>query len=55
MDIQGWDKVIPVTARTGTGADKKRLWPMMAAEWAGYDEYHAGTTRDIPVVLLHPR
>ncbi len=55
VDIQVWDKVIPVTARTGTGADKKRVWPMMAALWPGYDENQAGTTRDIPVVLLHPR
>ncbi len=50
-----WDKVIPVTARTGTAADKKRVWPTMVAQWPGYDEYQAGTTRDIPVVLLCPR
>ena len=55
VDIQVWDKVIPVTARTGTAADKKRVWPMMAAQWPGYDEYQAGTQRDIPVVLLRPR
>ena len=54
VDIQVWDKVIPVTAHTGTAADKKRVWPMMAAQWPGYDEYQAGTPRDIPVVLLRP-
>ena len=55
VDIQVWDTVIPVTARTGTGADKRRVWPMMAAQWSGYDEYQTGTPRDIPVVLLRPR
>ena len=49
------DKVIPVTARTGTAADKKRVWPVMVAQWPGYEEYQAGTTRNIPVVLLRLR
>lgn len=55
VEIQVWDKVIPVTARTGTPADKKRVWPTMTKQWPGYDEYQAGTKRDIPVVLLKPR
>ncbi len=38
-----WDEVIPVTARTGTAADKKRVWPIMTAQWPGYDDYQAGT------------
>jgi deazaflavin-dependent oxidoreductase (nitroreductase family) len=53
--IQVWDKVIPVTARTGTAADKQRVWSMMVAQWPGYADYQAGTKRDIPVVLLRPR
>lgn len=53
--IQVGDKVIPVTARTGTAADKQRVWPMMVAHWPGYADYQAGTQRDIPVVLLRPR
>ena len=55
VQIQVRDKVIPVTARTGSAADKQRVWPMMARQWPGYDEYQAGTKRDIPVVLLRPR
>jgi deazaflavin-dependent oxidoreductase (nitroreductase family) len=55
VEIQVRDKVIPVTARTGTAADKKRVWQIMTALWPGYDEYQAGTKRDIPVVLLTPR
>lgn len=53
--IQVWERVIPVTARTGTAADKARVWPMMAKQWPGYDDYQAKAGRDIPVVLLHPR
>lgn len=54
-EIQVWDRVIPVTARTGSAEDKQRVWPMMAKQWPGYDDYQAGTPRDIPVVLLRPR
>jgi len=53
--IQVWGDVIPVTARTGTPADKSRVWPIMTAQWPGYDDYQAKTRRDIPVVLLRPR
>jgi deazaflavin-dependent oxidoreductase (nitroreductase family) len=53
--IQVWDKIIPVTARTGTAAEKVRLWPIMTKEWPAYDDYQAGSTREIPVVVLHPR
>ena len=49
------DAVLPVTARTAGAAEKKRLWPVMTAQWPDYDKYQAGTTRDIPVVLLRPR
>ena len=55
VEIQVWDRVIPVSARTGTAEDKRRVWPIMTRQWPGYDEYQAGTTRDIPVVLLRPR
>ena len=53
--IQVRDKVIPVTARTGTAADKARVWPTMIAQWPDYDAYQAKTSREIPVVLLRPR
>jgi len=55
VEIQVWDRVIPVTARTGTAEDKKRVWPEMTRQWPDYDKYQAGTARDIPVVLLRPR
>jgi deazaflavin-dependent oxidoreductase (nitroreductase family) len=55
VEIQVLDRVIPVTARTGSAQDKARVWPTMTAEWPQYDEYQAKTERDIPVVLLQPR
>lgn len=55
VTIQVRDEVIPVRARTGTAADKKRVWPVMTKQWPDYDKYQAGTPRDIPVVLLTPR
>ena len=55
VEVQVWGDVIPVTARTGRPEDKKRVWPMMAKQWPDYDNYQAGSSRDIPVVLLRPR
>jgi len=55
VKIQVWDKVLPVTARTGTPEDKRRVWPIMTTQWPEYDKYQAGTKRDIPVVLLSLR
>lgn len=55
VEIQVWDKIIPVSARTGSAEDKKRVWPIMTKLWPAYDDYQAGSTRNIPVVLLRPR
>ena len=54
-EIQVWGDVIPVTARTGTAEDKKRVWPIMTKQWPDYDNYQANSSREIPVVLLRPR
>jgi deazaflavin-dependent oxidoreductase (nitroreductase family) len=53
--IQVRDQVLSVTAKTGSTADKKRVWSTMTAQWPDYDSYQEKTKRDIPVVLLHPR
>jgi deazaflavin-dependent oxidoreductase (nitroreductase family) len=55
VEIQVRDRVLPVRARTASAAEKKRLWPIMTAQWPDYDKYQAGTQRDIPVVVLSPR
>ena len=41
-----------VRARTAEGAERERLWQLMAARWPNYDEYTKRTTRVIPVVVL---
>jgi len=55
VEIQVQDKVIPVTAHTGSATDKARVWPIMTAQWPDYDTYQTKTTREIPVVILKPR
>jgi len=55
VKIQVRDAVLPVSARTASAAEKRRLWSTMSAQWPDYDKYQAGTTRDIPVVVLSPR
>lgn len=53
--IQVWSDLVPVTARTATPDEKKRLWPTMTAQWPDYDAYQQRTDRDIPLVILSPR
>jgi deazaflavin-dependent oxidoreductase (nitroreductase family) len=40
------------TARTATGEERERLWPLVTAVWPAYDDYQARTEREIPVVVL---
>jgi deazaflavin-dependent oxidoreductase (nitroreductase family) len=53
--IQVWSDLIRMTARTATPEEKKRLWPIMTAQWPDYDAYQQRTERDIPLVILSPR
>ncbi|MET0147086.1 MAG: nitroreductase family deazaflavin-dependent oxidoreductase [Ilumatobacteraceae bacterium] len=54
-EIQVRHDVIPVRARTAEGAERDRLWTMMAAILPQYDEYQSRTDRPIQVVVLDPR
>ena len=42
-------------ARIAAGAERERLFRMMAGLFPPYDSYQAKTTREIPVVVLEPR
>jgi deazaflavin-dependent oxidoreductase (nitroreductase family) len=42
------------TARTATGDERDRLWPVVTAVWPAYDDYQGKTDRQIPVVVLTP-
>jgi deazaflavin-dependent oxidoreductase (nitroreductase family) len=53
--IQVLDEEIPVRASTATGAERERLWKLMAEVWPHYDEYQQRADREIPVVILERR
>jgi len=53
--MQVGSSLIPVTARTATPDEKKRLWPIMTGTWPAYDKYQQKTERDIPLVVLTSR
>ena len=55
VELQVFDKVVPATARTAAGAERRRLWALMREIWPAYDQYQARTDREIPVVVLTPR
>jgi deazaflavin-dependent oxidoreductase (nitroreductase family) len=41
-------------ARTATGAERAKLWGVMAQIYPPYDEYQKRAGREIPVVVLEP-
>jgi len=49
------DKKYRGVARITSGAERERLFRMMAGLYSPYDEYQAKTSREIPVVALEPR
>ena len=49
------DKKYRGVARITTGAERERLFRMMAGLFPSYDDYQAKTAREIPVVVLEPR
>jgi deazaflavin-dependent oxidoreductase (nitroreductase family) len=53
--IQVRSEEIPVRASTAEGAERERLWALMAEVWPDYDEYKTRTDRQIPVVVLERR
>ena len=55
VELQVFDRVVPATARTASGAERRRLWALMRKIWPAYDQYQARTDREIPVVVLTPR
>ena len=54
VEVQVLGERFAATARTATAEEKPELWATMTAEWPAYDEYQAGTEREIPVVVLEP-
>lgn len=51
VQVQVGSEKFTAQADIATGAEKSRLWSIMAAIWT-YDEYQAKTQREIPLVIL---
>ena len=55
MTVQDRADVHELCARTASTAEKAELWPVAVAAWPDYENYQAGSERDIPLVILEPR
>ena len=54
VEVQVGTHRFPARARVATGAEQRRLWPVMTALWPDYERYQAQTGRRIPLVVLEP-
>jgi deazaflavin-dependent oxidoreductase (nitroreductase family) len=54
VNVQILDKIIPVTAEFLTGEERAQAWQQVITEAPSYAAYEKRTTREIPLVLLHP-
>ncbi len=52
VQVQVKDDRFRARARTAEGAERERLWRLMAEIWPAYDQYQRRTDRLIPVVIL---
>jgi deazaflavin-dependent oxidoreductase (nitroreductase family) len=55
VQFQVVDKKYRGAARIAAGAERERLFRMMARLFPSYDDYQAKTAREIPVVVLEPQ
>ncbi len=55
LRFQVADKKYRGVARIASGAERERLFHMMAGLFPPYDDYQAKTDREIPVVVLEPK
>jgi deazaflavin-dependent oxidoreductase (nitroreductase family) len=52
VQVQVKGDCFSATARTAEGAERDRLWRLMAEAWPSYETYQTRTERVIPVVVL---
>jgi deazaflavin-dependent oxidoreductase (nitroreductase family) len=45
---------VDVTAREAEGEERGRIWAAQKEDYPGFADYERATTREIPVVILHP-
>lgn len=54
VTVQVLDKVVPATAEVLAGEARAQAWQQVITAAPQYANYAKQTTREIPVVLLHP-
>jgi deazaflavin-dependent oxidoreductase (nitroreductase family) len=54
VTVQDRAEVHDLVARVASPEEKAALWPIATAVWPAYDDYQAGTDRDIPLVICEP-
>jgi deazaflavin-dependent oxidoreductase (nitroreductase family) len=54
LGVQVADRKFRAVARTASGAERQRLWQLMADIYPPYNDYRKLTSREIPVVVLEP-
>jgi len=54
VTVQLMDKVMPATAEVLSGEARARAWRQVISRAPSYAHYEKMTTREIPVILLHP-
>jgi F420H(2)-dependent quinone reductase len=54
VTIEVMDKKITATAEVTKGEERKRLFDALVAAAPNYAAYETSTTREIPMVVLHP-
>jgi deazaflavin-dependent oxidoreductase (nitroreductase family) len=52
--IEVGTRTLFVTARVTSGAERATIWAQQKADYPGFADYEARTTREIPVVILDP-
>jgi deazaflavin-dependent oxidoreductase (nitroreductase family) len=55
VGVQVGAEVFVARAATARGAERDRLWRMMAGLWPDYERYQRQASRTIPVVTLTPQ
>jgi len=54
VEIEVPGKKLKATVSIATTTEHDRLWPKLVAQAPFFDNYQKGTTRSIPMLLLHP-
>jgi deazaflavin-dependent oxidoreductase (nitroreductase family) len=54
VTVQVFDRIMPATAEVLSGEARTQAWRQVIATAPAYANYEKQTTREIPLILLHP-